>query len=176
MWKIEVRSSKLDKTDFFSDQSVGRWRMTEFDIGAHNGVGGRQIDISKTDDGNPGCLGITFEKCYCEIQFINEKSYLGYNYGYPCATMTDGGTFLLHSGACLGKLGSCGFDIIEYPGENHPSTLTCGKVPGGALFCDYLGCYRYHDDTETFETLPKLNQESFCILNQLVFCLKLDKN
>ena len=52
--------------------------MTEFDIGAHNGVGGRQIDISKTDDGNPGCLGIAFENYAfenCKIQSADEKSY-----------------------------------------------------------------------------------------------------
>ena len=79
--------------------------------------------------------------------------------------MTDGGTFLLHSGACLAKLGSCGLEVIEYPGEDYPHTITCGKVPGGALFCDYQGCHRYHDDTESFELLPKLNQGGFYIFH-----------
>ena len=88
--------------------------------------------------------------------------------------MTDGGSFLLHSGACLGKLGSCGLKVIEYPGEDRPSDrLICGKVPGGALFCDYLGCYRYHDDTEKFERLPQLNQERFNIFSKEVCKLQI---
>lgn len=55
----------------FSDRSrSGRWRMTEFDIGAYNSVGGRQIDIldessikhhQNNEDGDyPGCLGTLF--------------------------------------------------------------------------------------------------------------------
>ena len=34
--------------------------MTEFDIGAHNRVCGRQIDLLKIDGDPPGCLGTVF--------------------------------------------------------------------------------------------------------------------
>ena len=39
---------------------AGQWKMTEFEIGAHNGVGGRQIDLLQMDGDHPGCLGSVF--------------------------------------------------------------------------------------------------------------------
>ena len=84
----------------------------------------------------------------------------GYGGGYPCATMTDGGAFLLGHFDSMFKLGSCGLEKIEYPGTRDIGYI-CGKVPGGALFCSQKDCYRYHDETESFETMPALDQESF---------------
>ena len=74
--------------------------------------------------------------------------------------MTDGGTFLLGHFDKMYKLGSCGLQEIEYPGTRD-SGYICGKVPGGALFCSGKDCYRYYDETESFETMPALDQEGF---------------
>ena len=76
--------------------------------------------------------------------------------------MTDGGTFLLGHFDKMYKLGSCGLQEIEYPGTRD-SGYICGKVPGGALFCSGKDCYRYYDETESFETMPALDQEGFHI-------------
>ena len=126
--------------------------MTEFDIGAYNGVAGRQFDLCRIDGDLSDCKG----------------DYLGSG-GYPCGTMTDGGNFLLYHNK-MWKLGSCGLEKIEYSGPGGPGLL-CGKVPGGAIFCQGKDCIRYHDVDGSWEEMPQMNQDGF----QKKFCLKISK-
>ena len=117
--------------------------MTEFDVGAFNGVAGRQFDLCKTDGDLSDCKG----------------DHIGSSGGYPCGTMTDGGNFLLFNDKMF-KLGSCGLEKIEYSGPGGPGLL-CGKVPGGSIFCQGKDCIRYHDVDGSWEEMPQMNQDCF---------------
>ena len=117
--------------------------MTEFNVGAYNGVAGRQFDLCKTDGDLSDCKG----------------DHLGGSGGYPCGTMTDGGDFLLYNDNMY-KLGSCGLEKIDYSGPGGPGLL-CGKVAGGAIFCQGQECIRYYDVDGSWEEMPQMNQDGF---------------
>ena len=40
---------------YFSSRGIGKWQMTEFDIGAENGVAGRQFDLCLQDGDSIDC-------------------------------------------------------------------------------------------------------------------------
>ena len=129
--------------------------MVEFpDVGTNHGFGGRTIKLCKTDGDLNECNGDFFSSG-----------------GYPCATMTEGGDFLLHMNGVF-KLGSCGLEKINsYPGfpaqqSSNDQTwsgpgLFCGKFPGGAIFCYGKECMRYHDIDQSWSTMPEMNEDGF---------------
>lgn len=147
-----IFSNHIKNTD---GSNNGDWNMVEFpDVGANHGFGGRTIKLCRKDGELNDCNGDWFSSG-----------------GYPCATMTEGGDFLLHMNGVF-KLGSCGLEKINsYPGfpaqqsSNDPTWsgpgLFCGKFPGGAIFCYGKECMRYHDVDQSWSTMPEMNEDGF---------------
>ena len=60
----------------------------------------------------------------------------------------------------LFQLGKCGLEQIESLGFGMGHGQFCGKIAGGAAFCNGFQCYTYSDDTGEIVKKPNVRLDS----------------
>ena len=75
-----------------------------------------------------------------------------------CSVTTEGGKFLMtnYKGHIF-QLGKCGLEQIGSLGGSWGHGQFCGKIAGGAAFCNGFNCYTYSDGTGEVTQKPTVS-------------------
>ena len=76
-----------------------------------------------------------------------------------CSVTTAGGNFLMSNyNGQLFQLGKCGLEQIGFLGFGMGHGQFCGKIAGGAAFCNGFSCYTYNENTGGITKTPTVSR------------------